>query len=192
MDEFDGQRGERQQRGDARVFGLGAPREAGVVGVSPPANLQVQAVFETRPIAGFDFAFSRSVGFDANGVAEAMVQTPNGYTAVLRRVEFNIAPPDPNTSTAAPARLVLTRDDSAIQNNEVLLFGPWQTYTWHTHHVFGFWQRFGARVFCAIAIGAPTSEIVVRFFGVLIPSRSLAYPDEIASGPVVTVSDAKG
>lgn len=192
MDEFDGQRGERQRRGDARVFGLGAPREPGEVGVSPPANLQVQSVFETRPIAGFDFAFSRSVGFDLAGNAEAMVQVPNGYTAVLRRVEFNISPPDLNNSIANPVRMVLLRDDSAIQNNEVMLFGPWQTYTWHTHHVFGFWQRFGARVFCAIGIQAPTAQLLVRFFGTLIPSRSLAYPDEIASGPVVTTQDTKG
>lgn len=193
LDEFDGQRGERQQRGDARVYGLGAPREPGQVGLSPPANLQVQSVFDTRPIAAFDFAFSLVGDFGGalSAVFTGQQQAPNGYTAVLRRVEVEVTPPLLNAGPDGVV-LMLTRDDSSIQNNEVVIHAPFVAYTWETHHVFGFWQRFGLRAMCgAPPPMSPPSKLVARFFGTLIPSRSLPYPDEIASGPVVTTLDAK-
>ena len=193
VDEFEQQRGEIQRRGNRRVLGLGAPREPSVVGIAPPANLQVQSVFDTRPIAAYDFAISDSVDFGGLNSSSAAIQVevPDGYTAVLRRVELEIVPALLYDGLDG-ADIFLTRDDSAIPNNDVRLRAAFTSYTWDTHQVFGFWQRFGVRLICGVAPPVvPEPKLTVRFFGVLIPSRSLPYPDEIASGPVVTIEDTK-
>lgn len=193
MNEFEQQRGEIQQRGNRRVLGLGAPREPSVVGIAPPANLQVQSVFDTRPIAAYDFAISDTVDFGGMNSSSAaiMVAVPDGYTAVLRRVELESVPALLYNGVDG-ADIALTRDDSAIPNNVVKLRAGLSSYTWDTHQVFGFWQRFGVRLTCGVAPPIiPEPKLTVRFFGVLIPSRSLPYPDEIASGPVVTSEDVQ-
>jgi len=191
MNEFEHQRGEIQRRGDRRVLGLGAPRVPSIVGIAPPANLQVQSVFETRPIAAYDFAISESTAFGGltTSMASIMVDVPTGYTAVLRRVEFEMTPPLLYDGIEG-VDLFLTRDDSTIENNVVSLRAAFLQYTWDTHQVFGYWQKLGVRLVCAIPLlGAPDPRVTVRFHGTMIPSRSLPYPDEIASGPVVTSLD---
>lgn len=168
------------------------------VGIAPPSPLQVQSVFDTRPIAAYDFCFSAVQAFGNEGPAtfNQSVQVPAGYTAVLRRVEFAILPIFiGNVALFTTADGVLTaqllRDGVSIANNAASYRGTVTNIDWPTHQVFGFWETFGLQV---VIGGFPISGEIsttnysgeVRFYGTLIPSRSYPAQDEIASGPVLT------
>ena len=199
--EFSEQLGDVQRQGSPNVTGvLPLPHNA-PVGLAPPSPLQVQSVFDTRPIAGFDFAYD---GFaqmgNENPQLVASARVPNGYTAVLRRVEFEFVPPIAMAVSQVGGggppfmQFFLTRDNGVIPENVVRFRGVSADYTWHTHQVFGMNALMGVRGNFvpggAVPIDDPTSigggiDMTVRFFGVLIPSKSLPPTEEVGSDPVL-------
>lgn len=178
--------GEQQRSGDRRVLGLGPPPTPSEIGIAPPSPLQVQSVFDTRPMAGFDFAFDGVLTIDGGeGLPTDTVDiaVPDGFTAILRTVEL-----EAHAGYLAPAsgvlELVLTRSGATIPYNTVRFRASINTYTWHTHQVFGFWESFGVRISGAMIPNA-ANTFTARFFGVLVPSRSLPASDEVGSDPVL-------
>jgi len=190
--------GDRQQAGDPDIRGV-LPRPHNVPpGIAPPSPLQVQSVFDTRPLSAYDFAFD---GFGVFGdeappfLVEA--QVPNGYTAVLRRVQFEFTPPlalavSPVGSGGPPLfQFFLTRDAGVIPANVVRFRGVCAEYEWQTHQVFGMNSFMGVRGAFAAGGAEPIYppddgiDVTVRFFGTLIPSRSLPPSEEVGSDPVM-------
>jgi len=122
------------------------------------------------------------------------VAVPDGYTAVLRAVEVEVTQPlligtsDPGTSFF---QLDLLREGAVIPNNTTRFRSSFAFYRWETHQVYGAWETMGIRGTFSLPIVTPNPLAVeltgtARFFGTLIPSRSLPPTEEIASGPVVT------
>jgi len=195
--EFAQNLGEVVHRGD-KVFAVPPSGPPIPVGIAPPLPLQVQSVFDTRPIAAYDFCFSAVQAFGNEGPAtfSQSIDVPAGYSAVLRRVEFAILPIFIGsvalfTTGNGELAITLLRDGVAIPNNTALYRGTVTAVEWKTHQVFGFWESFGLQ---AVISGTPISGAIattnysgeVRFYGTLIPSRSYPAQDEIASGPVLT------
>lgn len=82
--------------------------------------------------------------------------------------------------------MFITRDDATIPNNVVRFRGTLRDYTWHTHQVFGPLSLMGVRLTAAFdGVSPADAQATVRFFGVLIPSRSLPPTEEVGSDPVL-------
>ena len=193
--EFAEQIGESQSRGSPGLTGLGPPQQPSEVGIAPPSPLQVQSVFDTRPLSAFDFAFD-TAGRITEGGAPLLLNAdiPDGYTAVLRRLEIEATPGFLGQTiagggyvTTAQMQVQLLRDGSPIPWNLVVFRNALGIYSWHTHQVFGFWQSMGAQfvIVPPTLTGAFDIGITARFFGVLIPSRSLPPTEEVGSDPVL-------
>lgn len=204
-DEFADDRGESQRHGSKDVFGV-APNLGPVqIGIAPPDPMVVVSNFDTRPIGAYDFSFSGN-GLIDNG--ESGIPTlklnfavPDGYTAVLRRVRFEVNPPVVvNTASTFNEDLhmdiKLLRDGGVIPNNVVVIRGSFADYEWLTHQVFGMRQTFGVFLNAPQGIAVPNVDsgatVTVTMQGTLIPSKSRPPEVEIASDPVlVRVFDPK-
>lgn len=196
--EFDQQRGEVQRRGSRDALGNPPPSPPSPVGIAPPDPMNVVSNFDTRPIGAFDFAHTEITSFDpgeVDEVQEVHFQVPKGYTAALRRVEFefingmvvNLAAslplPPPNVMVIS-----LMRDQGVIPHNSRNFYGDLVTLDWPTHQVFGQDEAMGVRMApTGYAIpGAPdTVWVQVTFMGVLIPTKGRPPAVEIASDPVL-------
>lgn len=195
QDEFAVQRGDAQRSGSPGLTGLGPPPVQADIGVAPPPALQVQSVFDTRPISAFDFAFD-TVGRMVEGGSSLTLtaDVPDGYTAVLRRLEIEVTGGFVGSLVAlanydndSQMQVSLLRDGAPIPYNRVTFRNALTIYNWHTHHVFGFWQTMGA-LFVIVPNTITANQPVginARFFGTLIPSRSLPPYDEVGSDPVL-------
>lgn len=197
--EFAESLGDRQIAGTPNIRGIIPTPTDAPVGLAPPSPLQVQSVFDTRPIAGYDFAFDGFFQFGGEaGASQVEVQVPNGYTAVLRRVEWDFVPAIAMATSQVGAggppsfSLTLLRDGGGIPNNVVRLRGLTSSYEWATHQVFAAQQFMGARLAFAAGGADPIydaatngMDVTVRFFGVLIPSRALPAVEEVGSDPVL-------
>lgn len=189
--------GDTQQRGDANVTGLGpAPRTDIPVGIAPPSPLQVQSVFDTRPLSAYDACIPMpvSIQFLAEGALgrSASVALPAGFTFVLRRIEMECAPGFLGSTAfqggnGAYLQFFILRDGSTIPNNELQLNTLTQ-YTWTTHQVYGFWQSIGLRINLP-PLNAPVTgtdyDFFFHFHGTLIPTRSLPPTEEVGSDPML-------
>lgn len=196
QDEFTRQRGDLQRTGSPGLTGLGPPPVQAEVGLAPPPDVQVQSVFDTRPISAFDFAIDLTdrFGDEVSPVFLVSTEVPPGYVAVLRRVEVEVIQPlligtvDPGASFF---QLDLMRNGSAIPFNTVRFRSEFVFYDWPTHHVFGSGDTFGVRGSFSLPILNPdplVTELIgtARLFGTLIPSRNWAPSQEIGSPPVLT------
>lgn len=194
--EFAQQRGDVQRQGSPGLTGLGPPQTYAPVGLPPPPELQVQSVFDTRPISAFDFAFDLTdrFGNELTPVFFVTEAVPAGYVAVLRRVEVEVIQPlligtiDPSTSFF---QLDLLRNGAVIPFNTVRFRSEFVFYDWPTHHVFGPGETLGVRGSFSLPIINPDPtgvELIgtARMFGTLIPTRNYPPSQEIASPPVLT------
>lgn len=179
--------GDQQRSGDPRTLGLGPPPVPSKVGIAPPSPLQVQSVFDTRPMSAFDFAFDATLLLTNEAPSSvAEVQVPDGYTAVLRAVELE-SMSGINTSYTGVLDMSLLRARATIPYNLVSFRSTLTFYRWPTHHVFGAWETLGVRLSIPsiVPVAAGNLRFTARFFGVLIPSRSLPAQDEVGSNPVM-------
>lgn len=197
--EFSEQLGDRQVAGSPNITGVLPVPVNAPVGLAPPSPVQVQSVFDTRPLSGYDFAFDGFFKFGGEaGTDNVSVQVPNGYSAVLRTVEFEFTPPIANAvdvvGSGGPASmaLFLLRDGGTLPSNVVRLRGVAAEYRWLTHQVYGQAQTMGARIAFDAGGAAPIYnpvddglDVTVRFFGVLIPYRGLPPTEEVGSDPVM-------
>lgn len=197
-DEFAQMIGEQTPlRGDPNVTGLGPPPTNAPAGIAPPSPLQVQSVFDTRPLAAYDFALTQTKGaaFSPEApTAEVFPLTlPQGFTAVLRRIRIECTPGfqgDTGYTGDIMNSLLfqITRDGATIPNNAIR-FGTLQDYTWETHQVFGFWQTLGMRIGWESGLIDPATGLNYDFrftyMGTLIPTKGLPPSEEIGSDPVI-------
>lgn len=182
-------------QGDPNVTGLGPPPTNAPAGIAPPSPLQVQSVFDTRPLAAYD----ASIPLVAFGQFTPESQfysfttaLPQGFTFVLRRVVIECVPGfigNAGYSNGDPNYLefALLRDSSTIPNNK-MRFLNLTRYEWDTHQVFGFWQSIGVSTYIQL-ISDPASGTVydfnVLFQGTLIPTKGLPPTEEVGSDPVL-------
>lgn len=149
------------------------------------AQLQVQSVFDTRQIGSFDFVTSFATQDSADpGEPFGSFQVPQGYTLVVRRVEFDIFPTYNGTGISTSLNISLTYDDQPIPLNTISIYGLIDTYGWDTHqvceqgHFFGVVWNVG---------GVPNNsgyDIGWRFIGNLIPTLGRPPRTEVGSMPL--------
>ena len=91
MGNFEHERGERSVQGRLNVFAV-PPQVGNVpVGPAPPDNRQVQSVYDSRPIGGYDFCLTGTFDtYSAPPLVEA--RAPLGYVAMVRRIEIEASP----------------------------------------------------------------------------------------------------
>jgi hypothetical protein len=184
-DEFAGTIGDRQTRGSENPSYALTPKVGGTA--KALTEVQVQSVFDGRPIGAFDFVHSfvaTNAGDPPTNPATSF-DVPQGYTLILRRVEIEIFPPLSTTSATAGIDFNLLRDGNPILFNVLALRGNYEAYGWDTYHPFGYWQRCGLT--WAIT-GVPDSGVSyavnVRFLGNLVPTRGLPPLSESGSEPI--------
>ena len=196
--EFDQQRGEVQDEGSRDAMGNPPPLPPAPVGVAPPDPMNVVSNFDTRPIGAYDFAMTDFAVLGPGEVAtfaEVFFDVPQGYTAVLRRVEIEFLPGmTVNTGSAGtnPPQHVfvisLMRDAGVIPHNQRQFIDALTKLVWPTHQVFGFWEKMGIRLAGDYAIPGDPAETVtfgITLMGVLIPTKGRPPAIEIASDPVL-------
>jgi len=194
--------GETQRSGDARVLGLSrAPSMAGVAG-SEQARidlpLQVQSIFDTRPIEAYDFSLEIVGQPPQNENFDFSAAVPDQYTMILRRIEFQFFPPfvgGVTSATGSDLTLWLMRNSIQIPNNVVTLRASYPTYTWETHQVFGSGQTYGIGGLFEVLDPPPVSgsslEFIARFMGTLILSRGRPPQHEVGSLPTFVRGEPK-
>lgn len=200
MDEFTAMIGETQQRGSGRdIYALA--RDPGMphvplptrlppgVAKPPPANpvMQVLSVFETRPLYAFDFVtWIETIGNFDPPQRFGSFTVPAGFTAVVRRVEFDVAGSPFNGGQIGAALIIrLTMDGNPIPLNELRLIGLVETYGWETHQVIEQNHDFGvAWEVQPGSISGDSLDIGFRVFGNLIRSQSKPAPTEVGSPPL--------
>lgn len=197
--EFAATLGERQQKGVSPVYALSPQMVEAPTGAAPPSPLQVLSMFDTRPVAAYDFVFDlvQRVS-DAGPIWAQSAEVPNGYTAVLRRVELEFLAPfvgdtGPGVGTAGFFEWRLTRNGGAVPNCVVRLRGSYAEYTWHTHQVFAARELMGLRgtvtaptISPSLLVAGDAYRITAKLFGTLILSRNNPANMEIGSLPVLT------
>ena len=85
----------------------------GVVGLSPGYNIDVQSVFDTRPVNATDFHVSTN-GFVAADLANTLLLSytvPNGKIALIRGIRWQFTMSAPNSISGIP-------DDSAVSGRQ--------------------------------------------------------------------------
>lgn len=146
------------------------------------AKLQVQSVFDTRQIGSFDFAtsFTTQNSLDP-GTPFGSFEVPQGYTLVVRRVEFDIFPTFNGNSINTPLTIQLTYDEQPLPLNVVILYGIVDTYGWDTHHVCEQGHSFGV---VWTSNDGVDHDIGWRFLGNLIPTLGRPPGTEVGSMPL--------
>ncbi len=187
--------GDVQRHGDRGVLGIGPASPDAPVGLAPPPPFQVQSVFDTRPISAFDFVLNASAAFsDENppnppGILTLTTpQIPNGYVAVLRRVELAFYPPLIMGDVDAFLAVSLLRNGGVIPFNTLNFGVSVEFYDWPTHHVYATRDTIGLLVSPPGAFLSPGSgnyALSAMFHGTLIPSKSLPPEIEVGSAPVM-------
>lgn len=149
---------------------------------------QVLSVFDTRPIASYDFAFAFTTTNNFDPASPfGSVTVPDGYTMVLRRVEFWPIPAFSGAAMVDFLSVRLTRDGVAIQLNEVRVYGSFDSYGFDTHQVAGQGHELG--VSWSVG-GAPASgdiyDIPFQLYGNLLRTDSRPPETEVGSPPLIT------
>lgn len=156
MSEFSDVLGDGQGPGGGRpvqalVFDPMVPRPRAAPG-TPAAKaaalaasqLQVQSVFDARQIGSFDFAtyITTDHSLDPGSQQDAFT-VPQGYTLIVRRIDFNIFPAFSGSDTKAFLSIVPQYDGNSLTFNEARFWGVFESGGWDTYHVCEQGHRFG-------------------------------------------------
>jgi hypothetical protein len=153
----------------------------------PKINFDVRCVYDSRPVNGYDFNFSASVGLVPAGTGftwAATFNVPNGYRIVPREWEiiFDQTPPAGiiNASLSASTATIL-QNQAGLPNNQNIIVGMGTADPIKTFFICEENTTFGIQGFTPFAPAGNPGFANINVYGNLIAVTEVALPFAVAN-----------
>jgi hypothetical protein len=146
-----------------------------------PFAYDVRAVFDSRPVNGYDFNIVVSTSGELVNPITISFTVPNGYVAVLKRVISFIESPIPASALRSDVLLTLLLNQGVVPNNANIPVGIEQDDLVRCFVIADQGSVLSARLVVSAAILALTPTYTIQFYGNLLQKTNIPTPFEVAN-----------